>query len=176
MSHSKLLFPTDAIYAHMHAYMYMQVDLNDMNHSKLLFPTVARYEDARLNYCDKLMAKHGSVREESVGRDLPTREQRLFVTPIVETPPEPEETKVEELPPAPPPAAARDPSPGLARRGSITRQRTPTPPPMMKATPRDHRDRRMSRELADLQAAALTKLAPPIELISVSALFDELVS
>jgi len=34
----------------------------------------------------------------------------------------------------------------------------------------------MSRELADLQAAALTKLAPPIELISVSALFDELVS
>ena len=59
------------------------MDLNETNHAKLLFPTVARYEDARAQYCEKLLAgKHTTVRDEATQKDLKVGDQRIFVKPF----------------------------------------------------------------------------------------------
>ena len=53
--------------------------MNESNHAKLLFPTVARYEDARTQYCDKLLAgKHATVKDEATSKDLRVLEQRVY--------------------------------------------------------------------------------------------------
>jgi len=58
----------------------LEVDLNESNHAKLLFPTVARYEDARSQYCDKiLLGKHATIKDEATAKDLKVMEQRVYV-------------------------------------------------------------------------------------------------
>ena len=62
----------------------IEVDLSESNHSKLLYPSVARFEDARVGYCDKLLAgKHSTVKDEATAKDLRVADQRVYTKPYV---------------------------------------------------------------------------------------------
>ena len=66
----------------------LDVDLNEQNHAKLLFPTVARYEDARTQYCDKILGgRHATVKDEATNKDLKVLDQRIYVKPFTVAPP-----------------------------------------------------------------------------------------
>ena len=67
------------------AWVSLDVDLNEANHTKLLFQSVGKYEEARLHYCEKLVAKHATVRDalkdvdESGDGVLTRKEIKLFL-------------------------------------------------------------------------------------------------
>jgi len=100
-----------------------EVDLNEVNHTKLLFPTASRYEDARNAYLDKLVLQRATMRDEALGRDLPVREQRIFLdtihVPGVGEPIAGPAGALPAPPPAPPPKDNR-----------TSKERPGTPPPV----------------------------------------------
>ena len=51
---------------------------------------VAKYEDARLQYCDKLAARAAFLKDEATGKELQSSEQRVFLRMQLALP-EPEE-------------------------------------------------------------------------------------
>ena len=53
-----------------------------VNHTKLLFSTVSKYEDARQQYCQKVIGgEFAVVRDDATLKELPVGDQRVYVTP-----------------------------------------------------------------------------------------------
>ena len=154
-----------------------------VNHTKLLFPTAARYEDARLVYLDKLVSKFTSVRDEAIAKELPVREQRLFVETMAE---EVEEASLRGGSPSPD-GASPDASPATRRGVSPVeegRSASPAPgegagkrPPLggkrgsvAGGTPRQGGTPRIAPETARAAASADVPAAPAVPVVRNSSL------
>ena len=58
--------------------LVLDVDLNESNHAKLLFANVSKYEDARTQYCDKILGgktNHAVIKDDATGKELRAMEQ-----------------------------------------------------------------------------------------------------
>ena len=101
----------------------VEVDLNESNHTKLLFSSVKKYEDARVEYCEKLMTKHLLVDDMVASRQLKILEQRIFAKPTSLDPTPPEVEGGEEKGEDTEDKNSPDASPDGARKGA----ESPTP-------------------------------------------------
>ena len=138
----------------------LEVDLNETNHAKLLFPNVSKYEDARSQYCDKLISgKHNSVRDEATGKDLKVMEQRLYSKEFTV------EREVADAPAAED-AEEKTPSPGMSRPGDkLSKEEA--------AAAKEAAKEKAAAEEAAKQAAAAALAAVPAR--AVNAMLDEMI-
>ena len=58
----------------------IEVDEDETNHTKLLFPTVAKYEDAKSLYCERIIAKYATFRDDASAKDFKVIDS-VFVRP-----------------------------------------------------------------------------------------------